>query len=103
MTEQQEYEFFIQYLAKKIKTLYAEWLTQKMVLQRLKDQQVQDHEFRGIDELLASARTSPEAGSAINDFYRVIDSKIQSSSEFEENQEYAALIQKFGLDGGLPN
>ncbi|WP_158945818.1 hypothetical protein [Granulicella sp. S190] len=97
MTDQEQ-RWLTLYLAKKAKSLYRENLALRMLVEKLKE-----IGYRDVDEILDSAKGSPEAESAANAFDQAIDSRMPPFLEADEDQAFGKWLQDYGFGQGTPN
>lgn len=92
----EEQKQFIRYLAKRVKELHRELLVHQAFAQYLKLKG-----YRDVDEIIESARQSPEVEARCEAYFRGFDELIPPAEDFEE-QALRELLQGW-KPGGLPN
>jgi len=92
----EEQKQFIRYLAKRVKELYRELLAHQAFAQYLKLEG-----YRDVDEIIESARQSPEAQAKFEAYFRGFDELIPPAVDLEE-EALRELLQRWKQDG-LPN
>jgi len=92
----------IRLLARLTKSQYRELLAHRMLVQRLKDQRLLDQDHHSMDELLESARQSPELKKTSAEYDAAIGSKIPPSDEVPLDEALMKWLASLPING-LPN
>jgi hypothetical protein len=92
----EEQKQFIRYLARRVKEIYRELLVHQGFAQYLKLEG-----YRDVDELIESARQSPEVQARCEAYFRGFDELIPPAVDLEE-QALQELLREW-KPNGLPN
>jgi len=97
-----EQRAIIHILAKQAKNQYRELLAHRMLAQYLKDHGYKDQDQRDVDEILESARQSPELQAASAKYEQAVDSKIPPFDEVSLEKVLQKWLEALPPTG-LPN
>jgi hypothetical protein len=96
-----EIRAIIRVLAKLTKSQYRELLAHRMLVRRLKDQELLDQEGYDMGALLESVRQSPELTTASAKYDEAIDSKIPPSDEESQDEALRKWLASLQINGPL--